>query len=54
MFPMPRIIYAMAIDGLLFKQFASVNKKTKTPVFATLMSGVFAGLYFFALKKFAA
>jgi len=44
MFPMPRIIYAMAMDGLLFKFLAKVNKKTKTPVIACFTSGLFAGL----------
>lgn len=44
MFPMPRIIYAMADDGLLFKFFASVHPKTKTPLIATFVSGVFAGI----------
>jgi len=44
MFPMPRIIYAMADDGLLFKFFASVHPKTKTPLIATFVSGAFAGI----------
>lgn len=43
MFPMPRIIYAMAIDGLLFKFLAKVQKKTQTPVVATFISGGLAG-----------
>jgi len=42
MFPMPRIIYAMAMDGLLFKFLAKVNKKTKTPIVACFVSGLFA------------
>ena len=40
---MPRIIYAMALDGLLFKFLSNVNKKTKTPLYATFISGIFAG-----------
>jgi len=44
MFPMPRIIYAMALDGLLFKFLSNVNKKTKTPLYATFISGIFAGI----------
>nr|XP_039248317.1 high affinity cationic amino acid transporter 1-like [Styela clava] len=44
MFPMPRIIYAMAVDGLLFSFFATVSKKTKTPVIATFISGTLAGI----------
>ncbi|GAB1293117.1 Cationic amino acid transporter 2 [Apodemus speciosus] len=41
-FPMPRVIYAMAEDGLLFKCLAQINSKTKTPVIATLSSGAVA------------
>jgi len=44
MFPMPRIIYAMALDGLLFKFLASVHHKTKTPLYATFISGALAGV----------
>lgn len=40
---MPRVIYAMAEDGLLFKCLAQINSKTKTPVIATLSSGAVAG-----------
>ncbi|RXM37102.1 Cationic amino acid transporter 2 [Acipenser ruthenus] len=41
-FPMPRVIYAMAEDGVLFKVLARINPKTKTPVIATMASGVVA------------
>lgn len=40
---MPRVIYAMAKDGLLFKCLAQINSKTKTPLVATLSSGAVAG-----------
>ncbi|MCJ8740211.1 hypothetical protein PDJAM_G00056240 [Pangasius djambal] len=43
MFPMPRVIWAMAEDGLLFKFLAKINDKSKTPVMATLTSGIVAG-----------
>jgi len=40
---MPRVIYAMAQDGVLFKVLAQINPKTKTPLIATMSSGVVAG-----------
>uniref|UniRef100_A0A8C6JNY0 Uncharacterized protein n=1 Tax=Melopsittacus undulatus TaxID=13146 RepID=A0A8C6JNY0_MELUD len=43
MFPMPRVIYAMAEDGLLFKFLSSINSRTKTPLSATITSGLLAG-----------
>jgi len=33
----------MAEDGVLFKALARINPKTKTPVIATMSSGVVAG-----------
>ncbi|KAK1904757.1 Cationic amino acid transporter 2 [Dissostichus eleginoides] len=47
-FPMPRVIYAMAQDGVLFKVLARINPKTKTPLIATMTSGVVAGVMFFS------
>ena len=43
MFPLPRIMYAMALDGLLFSQFAKVSERFHTPLLATIVSGLFAG-----------
>ncbi|TKC41795.1 hypothetical protein EI555_020396 [Monodon monoceros] len=48
-FPMPRVIYAMAEDGLLFKCLAQINSKTKTPIIATLSSGAVAGSVLYLL-----
>jgi len=42
MFPMPRVIYAMADDGILFRSLAKVHPKTKTPLIATVSSGILA------------
>ncbi|KFV70664.1 Low affinity cationic amino acid transporter 2, partial [Dryobates pubescens] len=51
-FPMPRVIYAMAKDGLLFTCLAQINSKTKTPLVATLSSGAVAAVmaFLFDLK----
>ncbi|XP_014668356.1 PREDICTED: cationic amino acid transporter 2-like [Priapulus caudatus] len=43
MFPMPRVIYAMASDGLLFRFLAHINERFKTPIIATVVSGLLAG-----------
>ncbi|XP_065164736.1 cationic amino acid transporter 2 [Atheta coriaria] len=44
MFPMPRILYAMASDGLIFRLFAQVWPSTGTPALATFISGLCAAL----------
>ncbi len=43
MFPMPRVIWAMADDGLLFKFMTGISERTKTPIHATITAGFVAG-----------
>ncbi|XP_076622997.1 cationic amino acid transporter slimfast isoform X1 [Colletes latitarsis] len=43
MFPLPRILYAMGSDGIIFKRLATVHPKTMTPIFGTVISGLFTG-----------
>ncbi|KAK6618593.1 hypothetical protein RUM43_012984 [Polyplax serrata] len=50
MFPMPRIVYAMAQDGLIFKQLSHIWFLTGTPAFATLVSGLSAAFAALFLK----
>ncbi|KPP67730.1 putative cationic amino acid transporter [Scleropages formosus] len=44
LFPMPRVIYAMAGDGLLFRFLAHVSSYTETPAVACVVSGFLAAL----------
>ncbi|XP_055306357.1 probable cationic amino acid transporter isoform X2 [Sitodiplosis mosellana] len=42
MFPMPRVIYAMAQDGLIFRQLSQLWDRTNAPGIATILSGLAA------------
>ncbi|XP_063228233.1 cationic amino acid transporter 2-like [Bacillus rossius redtenbacheri] len=44
MFPLPRVLYAMATDGILFRFLADVSPRTQTPILATFVSGTLAGI----------
>ncbi|KPJ06300.1 Low affinity cationic amino acid transporter 2 [Papilio machaon] len=44
MFPLPRVLYAMASDGVLFRPLAVINAKTKTPMLATILSGLLSAI----------
>lgn len=42
LFPLPRIIFAMARDGLLYSFLARVSER-KTPIISTLVAGLLSG-----------
>ena len=44
MFPLPRVIYAMASDGVLFRFLSTIHPRFHTPMLATLISGVMTGV----------
>uniref|UniRef100_A0A3B4A6W4 Cationic amino acid transporter C-terminal domain-containing protein n=1 Tax=Periophthalmus magnuspinnatus TaxID=409849 RepID=A0A3B4A6W4_9GOBI len=44
LFPMPRVIYAMSRDGLLFRFLCHVSAFTHTPAVACVISGIFAAI----------
>ncbi|XP_057176680.1 high affinity cationic amino acid transporter 1 isoform X1 [Triplophysa rosa] len=52
MFPMPRVLWAMSADGLLFKYMAGISERTKTPLLATVTAGFIAAImaFLFDLK----
>nr|CAH0110212.1 unnamed protein product [Daphnia galeata] len=45
MIPMPRIVYAMAKDGLLLRCLAAVHPRFKTPFTATILTGSIAAIF---------
>jgi len=45
MIPMPRIVYAMANDGLIFRFLATIHPRFKTPFTATLLTGLIAAVF---------
>ncbi|CAH1396831.1 unnamed protein product [Nezara viridula] len=44
-FGMARIVYSIAEDGLLFRPLSVINRITKTPVNATIASGLLTGFW---------
>jgi amino acid transporter len=44
MYPLPRVLYAMASDGIIFRFLSKVHHRFQTPLFATLISGLLAAL----------
>ncbi|CAI9765722.1 unnamed protein product [Fraxinus pennsylvanica] len=47
--PQPRILMAMARDGLLPSFFSDVNKRTQVPVKSTVVTGLLAGILAFVM-----
>lgn len=43
MFPLPRVVYAMASDGLIFEFLGKIHPRFKTPLYGTLIAGVLTG-----------
>uniref|UniRef100_T1H5K5 Amino acid permease/ SLC12A domain-containing protein n=1 Tax=Megaselia scalaris TaxID=36166 RepID=T1H5K5_MEGSC len=43
MFPLPRIVFAMADDGLLFEFMGRIHPRFKTPFIGTLLTGLITG-----------
>ncbi|XP_051163904.1 cationic amino acid transporter 2-like isoform X2 [Leptopilina boulardi] len=43
MYPLPRVIYAMASDGLIFKWMGKVNSRFHTPMMGTFSAGLLTG-----------
>lgn len=43
LFPIPRVIYSMAEDGLVFRCLGKVHEKLKTPIIGTVFSAVLTG-----------
>lgn len=44
-FSLPRILYSMGCDGVIFRGLSNVNAKTQTPVWAILTIGLIASNY---------
>ncbi|XP_050546707.1 cationic amino acid transporter 2-like isoform X2 [Daktulosphaira vitifoliae] len=42
-FPLPRILYAMSCDGLLFQILSNINNTTKTPFISSVICGLISG-----------
>ena len=45
LFPLPRNVYALAHDGLIFKRLGYINEWTNTPVLATWIVGLVSAIF---------
>lgn len=43
MFPLPRIVYAMSNDGLIFKWLGEIHPRFHTPLYGTMFVGILTG-----------
>ncbi|XP_065071466.1 high affinity cationic amino acid transporter 1-like [Rhopilema esculentum] len=48
--PMPRLLYSMANDGLIFRWLARINERTETPVIATIITGFLTAVMALLIK----
>lgn len=44
MLPLPRVLYAMAQDGIIFPLFGIIHPKVKTPVWGTIIAGLITAI----------
>jgi amino acid transporter len=42
--PLPRVLYAIASDGLIFRFIAWIHPRLQTPLIATILGGIAAGI----------
>jgi amino acid transporter len=42
--PLPRVLYAIAADGLIFRFIAWVHPRLQTPITATIIGGIASGM----------
>ncbi|VDO58622.1 unnamed protein product, partial [Onchocerca flexuosa] len=50
MFALPRCVYAMAEDGLIFKMFEQINDKTQVPLKAVIVFGAITSVIAFLFE----
>lgn len=43
MLPLPRVIYAMASDGIIFRFLGKIHPRFQTPLLGTLLAGLLTG-----------